>query len=158
MRTWIVSNQIKNVVIVGVAYSFSLLFVGVTPVTLEEAPTIPSPYIEATNPPIVIGEDLQRSIRFQKLLYEWRRERGATSSITQMAQCDSYVAIMSMGKPVIPLIMSQLRSEGDQPDQWFWALQVLTEHDPVSEADRGDTGRMASAWLTWWSENSDYAG
>lgn len=157
MRTWIVSNQVTNFVIVGVAYSVSLLFVGVNNVTPEEI-CHPKPYIEATNPPVVISDDLQRSVRFQKLLAEWRLECGATSSITQMAYCDSYIAIMAMGKPVIPLIMSQLRTEGDQPDQWFWALQVLTEHDPVNEADRGDTGKMASAWLKWWSENPDYAG
>jgi hypothetical protein len=66
---------------------------------------------------------------------------------------------MAMGKPVIPIIMAQLRAEGEQPDQWFWALQVLTDGlDPVSEADRGNTVKMAEAWLNWWDQNPDYAG
>jgi len=158
MRTWIFPNQ-QNIIVVAVTYC-SLFFVGATLTEAQEPkPQEPHHYIAAASSSMFVGEDLERAMRFRKLLAQWHAERGATSSITRMAQCDSYVAIMAMGKPVIPLIMAQLRAEGEQPDQWFWALQVLTDGlDPVSEADRGNTVKMAEAWLNWWDQNPDYAG
>jgi hypothetical protein len=158
MSTWVFSNQ-PNVIVVAVTYC-SLFFVGAT-LTQAQQPRTPEPKheVRTSNAQVVMGDDLKRAIRFQRLLAQWKAERGATSSITRMAECDSYVAIMAEGKPVIPLIMEQLRSEGDQPDQWFWALQVLADGlDPVSEADRGNTVKMAEVWLNWWAENPDYAG
>src|SRR5205823_2029616 len=68
---------------------------------------------------------------FQQLVSRWRKERGATSSITRMAMCQSYQRIIGMGEKIIPLILRQLESEGDDPDHWFWALQALTRENPV---------------------------
>src|SRR5438874_1248910 len=59
---------------------------------------------------------------FHRLKELWRKERGATSSITAMAVCPSYQRIVAMGKPIVPLILRELENEGDQPDMWFWAL------------------------------------
>ncbi|MEP7366244.1 MAG: hypothetical protein ABI972_23550, partial [Acidobacteriota bacterium] len=75
---------------------------------------------------LMVDGALQRSIRFELLATQWRNERGATSSITAMAMVDAYQKIIGMGPDAIPLIISQLRAEGDEPDQWFWALRVLT--------------------------------
>ena len=97
----------------------------------------------ATEPPV---EDW---LRFLSLTAQWQRERGATSSITEMVLCPAYQAIIGMGAKAIPLILAQLESEGDEPDQWFWALRVLTEANPVSDEDRGNSLRMAQAWLEW---------
>lgn len=54
-----------------------------------------------------------------------------------------------MGPRAIPLILAQLVSEGDDPDHWFWALQVLTGANPVSEEDEGNLRRMSAVWLEW---------
>lgn len=87
---------------------------------------------------------------FQQLLQQWHLERGATSSISQMALCRSYQRIIAMGREkAVPLILRQLEKEGDNPDHWFWALQVLTNQDPVAPEDRGDMREMARAWLVW---------
>lgn len=86
---------------------------------------------------------------FQLLASQWHKERGATSSITQMATCPSYQRIIGMGGKVIPLILRELENEGDDPDHWFWALQALTRKDPVPEDARGDMREMARAWLDW---------
>lgn len=86
---------------------------------------------------------------FHSLAEQWRKERGATSSITKMAMCPSYQKIIAIGPRAIPLILRQMESEGDQPDMWFWALRALTDADPVPEANRGDVVRMAHAWLGW---------
>lgn len=89
---------------------------------------------------------------FSELVDEWHRERGATSSITAMAMCPSYQKIIGLGPRAIPLIMRRMEVEGGQPDMWFWALRVLTGADPVADSDRGDTVRMAQAWLRWGRE------
>lgn len=104
----------------------------------------------ATEPP---AEDW---LKFQNLVAQWRRERGAMSSITEMVLCLAYQSIIGMGPNVVPLILAQLESERDEPDQWFWALQVLTGENPVSREDRGNYLRMAQSWLAW-ARNREYA-
>lgn len=86
---------------------------------------------------------------FQQLASQWRSERGATSSITQMAMCPSYQRIIGMGEKAIPLILRQLENEGDDPDHWFWALQAITREDPVPKEARGNMREMARTWLDW---------
>jgi hypothetical protein len=100
---------------------------------------------------------VQAWVKFKSLVSQWRAERGATSSITKAAMCDAYQKIIGMGPDAIPLIIAQIRSEGDEPDQWFWALQVLTGVDPVEDEDRGDFAKMAGAWIEW-AETEGYAG
>ena len=103
----------------------------------------------ATEPPV---EDW---LRFQSLVTKWRQERGAMSSITEMVLCPAYQAMIGMGPSAIQFILAQLESEGDEPDQWFWALRVLTGENPVRDEDRGNSLRMAQSWLEW-AKNRDY--
>lgn len=86
---------------------------------------------------------------FHDLLQRWHSERRATRSVVEMVTCPSYQRIIAMGEPAIPLILSQLRTEGDEPDHWFWALRILTGIDPVRQEDQGDIVRMAEAWMQW---------
>jgi hypothetical protein len=95
--------------------------------------------------------------RFERLLEAGRVERGAISSITEMSMCPAYQHIIGMGETAVPLIFGRLAEEGDDPDQWFWALKSITEADPVPEEDRGDFLAMSRAWLQWGSEHG-YAG
>lgn len=90
---------------------------------------------------------------FQALLANWREERGATSSITEMAMCSSYLRIIGLGPDVIRLIFRQMEREGDEPDMWFVALQMLTGADPVTEEARGNFKAMADLWLDWGRAN-----
>jgi hypothetical protein len=95
-------------------------------------------------------------LKFQNLVGEWRQQRGAMSSITEAALCPAYQSIIGMGPAVVPFILSQLESEGDEPDQWFWALMALTGANPVREENQGDYRQMAQAWLEW-GRTQDYA-
>jgi hypothetical protein len=97
----------------------------------------------------------QRWLNFGALVLQWRAERGATSSITAMAMCEAYQKIIGMGPDAIPLILAQMRSEANEPDQWFWALQVLTGVDPVADEARGDFLKMSQSWMAW-AENEGY--
>lgn len=88
--------------------------------------------------------------QFQQLVRQWHAERGTKSSTTEIVLCASYQAIIGMGRAVaIPLILAQMEADGEHPDQWFWALQVLTGSNPVSEDDEGDFPKMAKSWLQW---------
>jgi hypothetical protein len=51
-----------------------------------------------------------------------------------------------MGLPVVPLILEELRTN---PHHWFWALEVITDENPVPGDARGDMQRIAEAWLDW---------
>lgn len=86
---------------------------------------------------------------FQNLVRQWRAERGATSSITQMVLSPAYQRIIGMGGPAVPLILAQLRSEGGNPDHWGWALHAITGEDPIPPEAAGDTVQIARAWLEW---------
>jgi len=88
-------------------------------------------------------------LKFQRLFQDWRAERGATSAITEAAACPAYQGIIGMGEAAVPLILAQLESEGDEPDQWFWALKAITGADPVRDEDRGDFLKMAQTWIGW---------
>jgi hypothetical protein len=86
---------------------------------------------------------------FRQLVDQWRQERGASSSTTEILLCPSYQSIIGMGEQAIPLILAQMESEGDDPDQWFWALQILGHANPVREEDEGNFRAMAEAWFGW---------
>ena len=78
------------------------------------------------------------------------------SSITEAVLCSAYQSIIGMGELAVPFLFAQLDSEGNEPDQWFWALQAITGADPVKDEDRGNYVNMAASWLDW-AKNQGYA-
>lgn len=90
---------------------------------------------------------------FQRLAAEWKMQRGVSSSITEGALCPAYQRIIEMGQPAVPLLLRQLEAEGNDPDQWFWALRAITGCQPVPEEDFGNFLKMARCWLEWGERN-----
>lgn len=88
--------------------------------------------------------------RFRRLATEWKEQSRHMSNTAQMAMLRSYQHIIGMGLEAVPLILDELRHE---PDQWFWALEAITEQDPVSATARGDLAQMADAWIKWGKQN-----
>jgi len=84
--------------------------------------------------------------RFERLAKEWKQKSRFLSNSAQMALLRPYQAIIGMGMPVVPLILRELERE---PDQWFWALEAITEENPVPPEDAGSVRRMAQAWIDW---------
>ncbi len=84
--------------------------------------------------------------RFQRLAAEWKEQSRCLSNSAQMAMLKPYQRIIGMGPAVVPLILEELRRE---PDQWFWALEAITEQNPVPHEALGKTRQMAEAWLHW---------
>jgi hypothetical protein len=107
-------------------------------------------------PEYFVDGKIKNWIKFQGLVDLWRHERGAMSSITEMSILPAYQKIIGMGEDSVPLILAELKSEGDDPDQWFWALIAITEENPVKPEDQGNFRKMAQAWFQW-AEAEGYA-
>jgi hypothetical protein len=154
-KTWIFSTQCTTLVFAGVASVFFWCGPTSPDQDVYASQDDPAPVIVATtDQTVIVADNLQRAIRFQKLAAEWRAQRGVTSSIEQMCTRPAYLSIIAMGPDVLPLIITQLRSEGNDPDHWFVALHHITQGvDPAPDSDRGDMAKMAEAWLKW-AENA----
>ena len=63
-----------------------------------------------------------------------------------------------MGRGVLPLIIQQLESEGNEPDHWCAALEAVTGEDPVPEDAQGDSVSIAKAWIAWDNKNKIFYG
>jgi hypothetical protein len=72
------------------------------------------------------------------------------SNTAQMAMLRPYQQIIGMGQEAVPLILEELQRE---PNQWFWALEAITEANPVPLEAAGKVGQMAEAWLAWGREH-----
>src|SRR5262249_6053114 len=84
--------------------------------------------------------------RFERLAAEWKEQSRYLSNTAQIALLRPYQRIIGMGMPAVPLILEELRRE---PRQWFWALEAITEENPVPPAAAGKVPQMAQAWLDW---------
>jgi hypothetical protein len=99
--------------------------------------------------------------KFKVLTHQWREERGSMSAIDEMSMLPSYQNIIGLGPDALPMILSELKAEGDDPDQWFWALLSIGEANDlnpprVAPEDQGNFKKMADAWLAW-GETRGYA-
>ena len=98
---------------------------------------------------LFLDPQIESGTLFRTFVDRWRTERGVRSSTTDILLSPSYQSIIGLGPKAVPLILAQMESEGDDPDQWFFALQVLTHANPVAEEDEGDFNAMAKAWIDW---------
>ena len=87
--------------------------------------------------------------KFRRLAAEWKGQSRYLSNTAQMAMLKPYQRIIGMGWPVVPLILEELSRE---PDQWFWALEAITEENPVPSEAAGQVRRSAEAWQEWGRE------
>ncbi len=128
------------------------------PVVAYEMTTSPVFDVCETAGEYVLDKASSRWVKFQSLAAEWRQQSAAMSSITAMAMLRPYQQIMSMGADAIPFILTELRAEGDDPDQWFWALSTIAEANrlnppQIRAEDQGDYQKMAQTWLEWGAQN-----
>ena len=111
------------------------------------APTIPSAALSTPDP-------TRLRDRFRRLAEEWKQQSHFLSNTAQMAMLRPYQRIIGMGLPVVPLILEELQRE---PDHWFWALEAITEENPVPPEAAGKVHDMARAWLDWFINESGFA-
>ena len=116
---------------------------------VEILPDVLAPAANSRYCAVTVNVDDWEWAKFQSLKGNWLKERGSRSSISESSMSPSYQRIIAMGPVVIPMILRELEYEGDDPDQWFWALQALTLADPVTDNIRGNFQLMAKAWIAW---------
>jgi hypothetical protein len=90
--------------------------------------------------------------RFRRLAVDWKEQSQYLSNTAQMAMLKPYQRIIGIGLPAVPLILEELQRE---PDQWFWALESITEENPVPPEADGKVRLMAQAWIEW-GQQRDY--
>jgi len=86
------------------------------------------------------------SDRFLRLAAAWKEQSRHMSNTAQMAMLRSYQQIIGMGELAVPLLLEELRRE---PDHWFWALEAITQENPVPKDAVGKVRLMAQAWVEW---------
>jgi hypothetical protein len=91
----------------------------------------------------------QVRLKFERLTREWKSQNEFLSSPTAAALLPAYQKIIGMGPEIVPLILEELERE---PDQWFWALNAITDADPVPPEHLGAVDLMAEDWLRWGRE------
>jgi hypothetical protein len=81
---------------------------------------------------------------FQELATRWKRETSDFSVLSRRYSHQSYLAILAMGRPAVPLILRALQRE---PDRWFDALQTLTGENPAEDSATFD--EAVRRWIAW---------
>lgn len=84
--------------------------------------------------------------RFQRLASDWKDQTRYLSNTVQMAMTKPYQRIIGMGSAAVPLILEEMQR---QPGQWFWALEAITEENPVPPEAAGKVRQMTDAWIEW---------
>ena len=90
--------------------------------------------------------------RFEALADRWQEETFFLSRSDLKNAHPALQEIISIGPPIVPLILERMRSQGGH---WFEALQQLTGARPVPPESRGRIKEMTRAWLEW-GERNDY--
>jgi len=98
------------------------------------------------SPPEDLAQKMGPRDRFRRHLAEWKEQSRYLSNTAQMAMLRPYQQIIGMGAAAVPLILEELQRE---PGQWFWALESITEENPVAPEQAGRVRAMADAWIQW---------
>ena len=84
--------------------------------------------------------------RFNEFARRWHESTDDLSTVQRIISDPNYVAIIALGRDVVPLILDDLRANGGY---WFTALTQLTGESPESEEDLQSRNDMRLAWLNW---------
>ena len=88
--------------------------------------------------------------KFNELVKKWKEETAVIESPTKKYLNENYLRIIKLGEKVIPFILKEMRLE---PDDWFLALRVLTETNPVKPEESKNFKLATEAWIKWGTDN-----
>jgi hypothetical protein len=95
-------------------------------------------------PDAMVSAEAEQTFRMHA--ERWYLDTLILSSYFEKILHPDYQKILTLGTDAIPLILRELE---DMPNDWFWALRVLTDADPVRPEQAGDMQAMADAWIEW---------
>lgn len=81
---------------------------------------------------------------FSVLVERWREETGHLSVVQQKVMNRTYLEIIGLGGPVLPLLLCELQR---RPAHWFLALSSIARENPVRHGASFD--EAVDDWLTW---------
>lgn len=97
-----------------------------------------------SGPSSTSAPDLER--RFLALAETWTRESAHLSSTQQMAEHPAFREIVSLGRPIVPLIFKELLR--DPGFHWFHALRDILGSSPeIPSEARGKLRLVTECWL-----------
>jgi hypothetical protein len=84
---------------------------------------------------------------FAVLADRWHDETAGISATHEITGHPAYLEIINgLGAAAVPCILRDLESRGGQ---WFTALRLITNENPVPAEARGNPAKMKHAWLQW---------
>src|SRR5215213_11131038 len=81
---------------------------------------------------------------FTDLAQRWRAETGHLSIVQQKVMNRSYLEIIGLGRPALPLLLRELQV---RPAHWFLALSSIARENPVRHGANFDDA--VEDWLAW---------
>ena len=90
--------------------------------------------------------DIEISQQFRDLANRWHRETDHLSNPTDIMRHEAYLKIVALGPAAIPFILRELEGRGGQ---WYSALRILTDANPVPREHWGYVKLMKDDWLDW---------
>jgi hypothetical protein len=101
---------------------------------------------------IFIQDMYLQKLKKQFELYSsiWKSETMFSSSSSEITNNSAYRSIIGLGTDIIPFIIEDLK---ESQDHWFYALELLTGENPISNEHRGIIHLMKSDWLNWAEKN-----
>ena len=100
--------------------------------------------------PLLVGDlmrEFQLQRQFEKRAAKWLEATEFISSTTAATSHRTYIRIIALGEAVVPLLIEDLQR--DPNTNWYTALVILTDENPVTPALAGNYPAMAAAWKTW---------
>ncbi len=87
---------------------------------------------------------------FRALAERWHSETDDLSSATRSLSHPSYLRVIGLGVPAIPLILRDLSENGGL---WFPALEAITGLALGTESQRRSSNQLRDVWLEWGKAN-----
>ena len=96
-------------------------------------------------------QSLDISQRFDALVKQWNQETIDLSSLTEILSHKSYLAIIALGRPALPLLFREIE---ERPNFWFTALEAILRASGeyaefIDEANFGDLQSITDEWISW---------
>jgi hypothetical protein len=101
----------------------------------------------------IYATKIQRDMLYKKFLQlkeKWEVETLFVSSATDIINNGSYLAIISLGQEALSFIIKDFAKKDNH---WFYALEVMTGKNPISEEHIGNIKLMKDDWINWAKEN-----
>jgi hypothetical protein len=91
--------------------------------------------------------DAQMRQRFHHHFAKWSAETAVVSNYNTLLSHPSYLAILGLGLPAVPLLLEELSKGGGGP--LIAALEAITGENPIPPEHESDAAVMVADWLAW---------